>query len=778
MKDAKLREGLTAFPIIAIFFFLAAVVAIAVSVIATLPVAGDVLMRFQEGSSASIPANEWLITTLVSIARYVAIALFALGCLALYWRHSIDRVLQQLVTRIELAEAVFPQDMPTSFGISRRSLLFWFLIGCGFVLTQNWLSVTNGFFRYDDFEILSLNRTKPLVELLFYPHADHTMPLFRIQVAFMTAVFGVWSLPYNLAILLIIIFTLLFGFLVLKELQVNQLAILLFMALYTGWTEWGAITTGYIILSAVTQTALFGLVSIWSYLRWTRNPRPILLLVSVLFMGLAIFVDIYGFWVPFAIVLFAICVSWARHSSPPIVFFKSHAWLLLGTLAILIIAALYNAYVFTEVVPGGFLVLSGKQYSIFGVAQQVFYLITGGVLLSSFFPIGYWRLPEFILGSILGVLFLLALALGVLVWKRMTQTIRWYSVAVFLCMFGTALESVLGRNQQGFHIWRVHHIFTPYLWYCVLIAIAWNAIWQKSKTESKPLMIQVTAAFVLAFLGLQTTFSYLASNVSWYTYGYISNIRDAETRKANIEELRDKLIVPLVSLSRDQIYIPALDGKYLFNRYPSLYVYNLSMYLDFIVPKGEKVLLVRNAAMQTWIAQDVQTVESLRSAVDSQFIRALEQDPYIQQLYLSGVELDSQSVKCPIKDPLFGVSAHLNNSDGVVHLADGSWLVDSNGETWLAIAQGSWDPESRHRLQLGIEYLSNKISGVVANVSFRGELKIPYGTSRIALDAQEGDCLSIDLLQIYGYALNSRVGELKLGFPVAGKYRITNLELQ
>jgi hypothetical protein len=61
-------------------------------------------------------------------------------------------------------------------------------------------------------------------------------------------------------------------------------------------------------------------------------------------------------------------------------------------------------------------------------------------------------------------------------------------------------------------------------------------------------------------------------------------------------------------------------------------------------------------------------------------------------------------------------------------------------------------------------------------VLFEGQLPIPYLPNRIVVP-DGGGVISVDLLQLYSYSLNPRVGKLSLRFPGAGSYTIADIRL-
>jgi hypothetical protein len=218
------------------------------------------------------------------------------------------------------------------------------------------------------------------------------------------------------------------------------------------------------------------------------------------------------------------------------------------------------------------------------------------------------------------------------------------------------------------------------------------------------------------------------------------------------------------------------------NVYPNLPVYlDVSYYRDFVVPNREKVIFLRNLAMQRELEKletDVKPVTSMRAATDEVFIKALENDPYVQRLYLSSVPLefgrdcdeDFSSWK-PSRD-------RLTNPGRVALNGNGQLFFESRGKAALTIQEGQWDPETAHELRIGIQGFSYAGEPVRLELNFSGELKIPYPNPWIELTSHQVHCISVDLLQVYAYALNPRVKDLALRFRTPGIYKISQVALQ
>jgi hypothetical protein len=236
--------------------------------------------------------------------------------------------------------------------------------------------------------------------------------------------------------------------------------------------------------------------------------------------------------------------------------------------------------------------------------------------------------------------------------------------------------------------------------------------------------------------------------------------------------------LPLLELHSRDLSIPVLDGKYIYDVYPELWTYNLSHYIDFLVPEGKKVVFLRNKAMQGWVAKDAVTVASLRSHTDKGFMRLLQNDIYVQRLYLSPVELSKFSVSATLlkRDPI--ATCQFENALSLSHQPHGGMLLDSDGTAVVIIDKSDWDPEEKHVLVLTVEYHGkNSKDGVKLEVDFSGELKIPYVKNYFVIPSGKQCTFSIDLLQLYSYSLNTRVSNLRVGFPIPGTYKISGVSL-
>lgn len=771
-------------PLLSLLFFLIGIGA-AILTISLGRVVDATLSLLQVSHIARSSLETWLTGTVIPTMPFVSLASIVVAGLLLLFRRKEQEWTQRLIKRMT-SEGSVSGDAHPILGMPGRHFLIWCLVCCAFVLVPYWPTLVHGFFRYDDFEIVSFIGTGSLWEIIFVPHDDHTYSLFRLVLAGMLALFGVSPLPYNIALLSIFVVMFLFAVLMMREMKVNTLGILVALTLFTGLAAWGETISGYYTQTIHPGIALLCFMSIWAYVRWGRTGKNIFAVVAAVTMGLAALVDISGFWVPPAVLTFAACHHFASNKKGDLKsFLRAHLWIGGAALGTLLLGTGLAIYVFIVVAPGDFLLLAKQSmpgdtpYSVVNILQQLFFIVTGGLLLPLFFPIGYWRLPASVLVAVLSVLLLLAVGGGLLAWRKMNRPTRWYALSVLAIMLGTCLMAVLGRAHEGFsHGWPSKYIGVPYLWFSVLVALVWDAVWKQVRIVWRPAFFQMTAIVLAVFLSVQTIFDVVTSRTEAKApgsgYGYRSNINDAKIRKEALEALRSNLIVSLSQGRDGEVSLPNLGGVYINGTYPSLSPFNnLADYGAFVIPSGRKVAFVKNGAVQSYsLEREVQTVSSLRNATDTGFREALESDAYTQRLYLASVPLESQRRRC--KGQALGIasSSEVINAEPATDLS-----FESKGEAAVVVREEPWDPERAHHLEMAIQADSYNNEAIRLELTFSGELKIPYPRSWIELRDHQGECISTDLLQVYAYALNPQVKQLVVRFRTPGRYKISRLAL-
>lgn len=723
-------------------------------------------------------------TQLPTVFRYISIYSIFILCLLVSYlllENKCGSFICNLIGKLDASDRLISQNNKSFTGIERRNLLYLSLFSICVVAVRNWSCILFGYFKYDDFEFFSANRTDSLISLLVTTHGDHLLPLYRVEVALMNFLFGVNPIYYNLFVSALFALIIIFAGLLLREMRASRFTVVLFSILCIGWIDWGEITAGYFCLSVYVQIALLSMISIWSYFRWVKTSATIYEFLTIGCVAFALFLDISGIWVPFGVIIFSFSEFSSEISRLFIRdWFKSHRWLLTAIAFLFSIFTTLNLVVFFISKHGVFLSMSGDHnHTLLSFLSQMFYMISGGLLLTPLFPIGFNLLPEILLLPMLIALFVSAVYILFITYKDCGSEVRSYIISILSIVLITASIVVVGRPMVGFKYALVaKYTGVLYLWFCLLICLIWNHYWQKQDLPGKSRMATFSVLLLLCFIGQQIFFDNILFLSQAEATGYSVNIAEARIRKNNVNEIRQRLILPLLALQRSELRIPSLDGNYIFNEYPRLFKYNLSHYLDFIVPEGERVILHKNKAMQGWSAKDVVTVTSLRSNIDTEFISFLENNSYAQRLYLSPIELSANIVaNTNLMDDSIRLTQLLNTST-LSRKLNGSIFFHNDGDSEIIVDKGSWNPEERHLLAINVGYYgTTKTDNVKLEVHFTGELKIPYRKNYILIPSGKQSILSIDLLQIYSYSLNPQVRNLRICFPVPGDYLVTSMNL-
>lgn len=688
----------------------------------------------------------------------------------------------KLINKLEIFDTHSIQSNKFLTGIDRKTLIYLCLYSIAVVAVRNWSSVLNGYFKYDDFEFFSTNRTESLLTLFVTPHGDHLLPLYRLEIAVMNFLFGVNPLYYNLLVSLLFVMLVVFAGLLLREFGASSFTSVLFSFFLICWVNWGEMVAGYFCISIYVQIALLSLISIWSYFRWVKTLSIFYPILCVVCIGSALFLDFSGVWVPLGVLVFSLETFFSANPRPTITnWFKSHRWLLMATAVLYFSFAVLNLLAFSVDKHGVFLSMSGHlKHTILSFLSQLFYTISGGLLLTPLFPIGYNLFPKVLLLVLLTTLIVSAgLVVSDAVQNSQTK-VKWHLISVLIIICMTVSLVVIGRPMAGFdYVLPTKYIGVPFIWFCILNCLIWDHYWQKAELAGRKKMATATVILLLFFIGHQLFFDSLLYAYQAEIVGYRTNVADAKIRKKSVNEIRQRLILPLFESKSNDLHIPALDGKYIYNAYPKLWSYNLSHYIDFLVPEGKKVVLNRNNAMQSWTAKDVVCVDSLRSNTDVRFIQLLENDAYVQRMYLSPVELNTNtSLVTSVKSDSINPGQFVNTSSLLVQ-PDGGMLFVSDGSAEMVINKGDWDPEEKHLLVLNVAYKEKfKKDKVKLEVQFTGELNIPYRKNYFVITSGKQSILSIDMLQIYSYSLNPRVGSLRISFPIPGTYVVSSVLLK
>ena len=249
--------------------------------------------------------------------------------------------------------------------------------------------------------------------------------------------------------------------------------------------------------------------------------------------------------------------------------------------------------------------------------------------------------------------------------------------------------------------------------------------------------------------------------------------RDAKQRKFELYTLTAIFDRYADDAAPANLRIPTLDGAFIEPVYPSLFVYNLTHYRPFLRSR-DRVTLLTSPWMDGWGHLGSENVRSLRAATDASFVDAPEREGPLRDLYLGPVALrlekpPAHAVLRPVNLSLAGGAAGPESPDRILKFHSESDATLRPGDSW-------WDPEVRHRLLMRIDgdpaLTPGRLDRVKVSLRFRGERAFPYvwNTARVPAG---GGAFTVDLLQLYSYSLNPRVGDLELRVSGAGSYAVT-----
>ncbi len=658
------------------------------------------------------------------------LALLALGGAVLRFRTTLSRLVERVLALL---------FGPTVVAVNVVMVL-WYLP-----------TLTRGFFRFDDFELLTRAQAGGFWATVLLPHGDHVLPLTRALAWLGYKLFGVTAWPYNLWLWLCMGSVLTTGLFLLEELRTSRAAQGVFAGLVIFWSPWAEMMAGYYILSTYLLIAALGLACSWFLLRWQQAAKlrhglgatgcvlvaPLVDVSGVYVAALA------GVWLGLDLVAVGERAGWFSWNRP----------LLLGLGAAVIGSGGCLLYAYQVVNPGVFLGMAGQTDRGLGeLARDLAYLIGSGTLLSMVTPFVYARLSVGLLaGLTAGVSLAFVVFLG-RAWLASDRTRRLALLAMGLVIGGCALMVVLGRPPSDSWTvrWAAKHICPVYLWLCLLLATGWDSLRAACTAQRRGVMAELTVIGLLGFGALQTAFGALGLLVAFPPFGYPAELRDAERRRAAVAELRTEVTALSARLGPDAV-VPTVDGAALQAACPSLFSYNLSHYRPFLGEAAEALTLVRTAAMQPWHTAAVRTVNNLRAAVSPDFLRLLAAEPRLQRLYCAEI-------------PLVG---HTSRED----IGAGNVLtVEREGGTEFVLKAGSWDPESMPRLLIS---RADGPGGTLpkTTVIFRSGLLKRDWRGIVQTEEATGPTVAVDLRQTCAFALSEEVADLRVVLATPGRYR-------
>jgi hypothetical protein len=649
-------------------------------------------------------------------------------------------------------------------GSKRARLLTILLVLTPLIVVTKWFRVVDGIFTYDDFDLLAVLRTMPLAQAMVTFHGDVPLPLLRVFVAAMHGLFGVDEFWWNLFFLLLILAVNWTAVAILIGLGCDLLVGGLFYLTAMSAAVWDYTALGYYSMSIYPQIGLLGLIGVLAIVLWRNGGSRRWQWVALAAALLAPFIHPSGAYVAVAVGGFAYLTAFAgpdRSAGPLAMFRPELRWLTFGLVAALAAFALFFAWM---VHGQRFLSMAHSPLTATAVARSLYFLWSQGMvleLLKPFTPRLLLRIDPATLGA---AVFILALAATAAALRLLSRAERWTYLALLapalantvVVSFGRRLSSIedvtntAGKYNNFAYLWFA--IATFYLLSRVAVRIPLR--WQR---------IAATAAVVVVAMV------------------FLSTVREPNRFAKEGLQRRAQMADVLTSFDAyaaaqpGPLRIPALDGVFIAAGHPLLHTYNLGHYRPFL-RFDDRLTLLRNDAMQGWGADETRRVPSLRRAIEPSFREALLSQPRLQSLYFAGAELAPMD-RVPERIDAVRLDRVVVSGAEVLDRSADTLSFRTTGGAAVVIAGEVGDPEMRHRLVLRIAAEPDRANAgaIPVMVTFTGDLPIPYKPNRLLLPAPTSD-VAVDLLQVYAYALNERVGQLALQFPYAGRYTLAGLK--
>ncbi|WP_345683337.1 hypothetical protein [Novipirellula caenicola] len=732
------------------------------------------VLKRQSGGSAEliIPLLPRFFTGLSLLAAFVAIASWFVG-------DKLDRALWRLVTQLTRSSRM-PDD--------RRSYVHeavgWGLVCSVMVLAFDWPAIVWGYFESDDFNLLIDNRTLGFPEVIYATMNDHVYPLGRILIRGFHWTFGTHAVAYNLLAVGTLISLVWSGCLYLRQAGISRLGTLIFACFLVGWTLWGELTSGeYILLmheSLMTAALLVG----WATLRFRATHAWRYYVLTSLLVGYACFINISGFWVACAAVVFLTCDIVANSASNPLRQLGQHwrHYLAIGVPMVMAIAFYYHAYHH----PDGprFLSAAGPQRGLMGLTLQWFYTVTTSLIsvpLAIPHHLVDFGLLEFAMiasAVVFAAMVLMALP------SLPCRSVRFQLVAVLMIMSGVVLMVCLGRPVPGIgHVIPPKYLFMPYTWTCIAIAIAFDGGWQRVPNQWRLLYVKLGLLCLLFAWTSHGVASGLGSRgMPFFETTRGGEIREHQLEFAAMQELRQTIFTPLDKSSESMLRIVDIQGDTLAREFPALrfpwgYEPQLSYMVDVLSDQPTRYQFLYSTDL-TFPSPTVS--RSLYKSVSPEFIDLIQTSEEANRLYSLPARLIAEarptnSAEIESETPLLSIVDAVESEQQ----ATGKWIVQSDGRAKIVLRYPEWKSDERSQLQMTIHppQPTQDAETAALMLSFRSPLFTGETKHFLPAADDSGAVQTIDLLQLPSFSLSEKIEFLSIDLQRSGVYRIEHLSV-
>lgn len=455
----------------------------------------------------------------------------------------------------------------------------------------------HGFFRLDDFHLLSVARTVPFPAQLWLAHGDHSMPLFRVELAGLLASAGASPACFNTANFFGCTSLLIAGCWLLAEMRARWASLVVFATVTWAWPGWAEFTEGYYVLSVYVQSGTFGLVALAALIRGSRTGETRWFVLSALGTLAAALIDLSGVWV-FGAELAFLWAVWPDLRTLPR---AARCAIALGVGAFLVVLA-FNGAVFRH---GGFLIQAGPPPSISATALAVVSGIAG-------------RLCELALPFHPAFLFAHSLAYGaeaivlagamVVAWRvgrRMDSRDRRLLVAIGASLLGCiALVAVARHPDEAGFFWPPKWTCLAHVWLVIAVALIVDRTLLHPTNLARSL--GGIAAGLIVVIWLSFTGSAIASAVH-APQGRVHALARAQGRTREFARFQAAVTDLARRSGSEELILAPVSIESIARVFPLLENYPLEDLLAAL-PPGSPPVVVQSAPLRPAVAEALRTV--------------------------------------------------------------------------------------------------------------------------------------------------------------------------
>ncbi len=453
-------------------------------------------------------------------------------------------------------------------------------------------SLWRGYFRFDDFAFLHADGGLPLGELLLLPHNEHVLPLWRLEIEALDALFGIHPLGWIVFALTMFAAVLFLSQRMLLAWGVGPAARAVAVVIIGGWTQWAEVLSGYFTLVLWLQLmALAGAAILMQRRVTVAQPR---LRDTLIFAAIVVTAPGFGeaaLWIPMAVLIVAAVGATTDVASRLTV--RSVWWRQrwpLGAAAASVAAG--TAFFLWALTRSGTNVLrSSGAATVVPLGERASFAIKflADVTLAPWRVIDSAPLPAPVAAALRAIVIAATIAALGAALSRSTPPLRRAAIVCVLIIGMHALLVTVGRPFAPTE-WPAKHIGVPLIFFAMLVAIAVQASLDRAGTA------RITPRAFVLFAALYLS-AQLASETFSMRRGWPDGRREgwvlAERRRAAIALLRDSLVAPMVAAGIHDI--PDLPATVLARASSQLEDYDLSVYDRFILAQFPGVRIVRSA---------------------------------------------------------------------------------------------------------------------------------------------------------------------------------------